>query len=188
MRWFSFCGCPRMSATETEGRAQPTMRATSEKTKMTEPQQLQAADAAYDAALAARKAARDAAELAACQRLLPLLQPEHLGALARNASAHGISTSDVSAIGFLAQPENCVNGSTEKALSSVARKYRELFKEEQQKAGLAFLDEALDRALAALTAARELPENVAAASAARNAAEYSPHVGGGFADDEMYLH
>lgn len=91
-------------------------------------QQLQAADAAYNAALAARKAARNAAELAACQRLLPLLQPEHLAALARNASARRISTADVSAIGFLAQPENCVSGSVEKLLAPIARRYGELLK------------------------------------------------------------
>jgi hypothetical protein len=159
--------------------------------QMTAHQQLHAADVAYDAALTARKEARDASELAACQRLLPLLQPEHLAALARNASAHGIRTTDVSAIGFLAQPENCVNGTAEKTLASVSRKYRELLKEEQQKAGLAAIDKALDRALAARTAARALPENVAAstaASAAHAAAQYSPHVGGGFADDEMYHH
>ena len=158
---------------------------------MTASQQLHAADAAYDAALAARKAARDSAELAACQRLLPLLQPDHLAALARNAAAHGISTSDVSAIGFLAQPENCVTGAVEKTLAPVARKYRELLKEENQKAGLAALDTALDRALEARTAARALPENVAteaAAVAARKADQYSPHIGGGFADDGMYLH
>lgn len=154
-------------------------------------QQLEAADAAYDAALAARKVARDAAELAACQRLLPLLQPEHLGALARNASAHGVSTSNVSAIGFLAQSENCVNGATEKTLAPVARKYRELLKEENQKAGLAALDAAFDRATAARSDARALSENVAAekaAAAARAANQYSPNIGGGFADDEIYHH
>ena len=158
---------------------------------MTAPQQLlHAADAAYDAALTAKKRARDAAELAACQRLFPLLRSDHFAALAGNASAHRISTADVSAIGFLAQPENCGNGSTEKTLAPVARKYRELLKEDQQKAGLADLDASLGRALAARTAARELPENVAAvrAEAAARKTQYSPHVGGGFADDEMYHH
>lgn len=154
-------------------------------------QQLQAADAAYDAALAARKAASNAAELAACQRLLPVLQPEHLAALARNASARGINTADVSAIGFLAQAENCVSGAVEKLLAPVARKYSELLKEEQRIVGLAALDAAFDRATAARSAARALPKNIAAekaAVAARAADQYSPNVGGGFADDEMYLH
>ena len=180
-----------MSAEMTKGRAQPMMCATSENTKMTAPQQLHAADAAYEAALAARKSARDAAELVACQRLLPLLKPDHLAALAKNAAAWNIPTTDVSAIGILADPHRCVNGAAEKLLAPVWRKYNELLKEEQSKAGLPALDRVAEKALEARTAARSLPENIAAekaASAARAAAQGSPHIGGGFADDEMYLH
>jgi hypothetical protein len=111
--------------------------------------------------------------------------------LARNANVHGISTADVSAIGFLAQAENCVSVSVEKLLAPVARKYSELLKEEQQKVGLPALDAAFDRSTSARSAARALPDNVAAeraAVAARAADQYMPNIGGGFADDEMYLH
>ena len=157
---------------------------------MTATQQLQAANAAYDAALSARNSARDAAELAACQRLLPLLKPEHLAALAKNAEAWNIPTTDVSAIGVLSDPDRCTNGLAEKLLAPVWRKYNELIKEEQKKAGLLPLNKAVEKALAARTAARALPENIAAEEAASAALRdnYSPHVGGGFADDEMYLH
>lgn len=154
------------------------------------------ASASYEAAKAARIAARDAAELAACQRLLPSLQPEHLAALARNAAARGIDTSDVSAIGFLAQPENCLSGSIRELLAPVAGKYNDLLSEERVNVGFAAAKAAEEAAEAAFEAAMDLPEIAAARAAdqaARDAAyaasqSYSPHVGGGFADDEMYLH
>lgn len=145
--------------------------------------ELEAADAAYDAAVKARVQARDAAELEACQKLLPLLQPDHLTALARNAVAHNIRTNDVSAIGFLACPENCVNGAIEKLLKPVHKKYCELLKNEQQIVKLDALEKALEKALDRRT-------NVAAAdlAAKKRSEAYSPHIGGGFADDEMYIH
>jgi hypothetical protein len=164
----------------------------SEKTKiMTATQQLHAAEAAYNAALTAKNAARDAGELAACQRLLPLLKPEHLAALAKNAVAWNIPTTDVSAIGVLCDPDRCINGLAEKLLAPVWRKYNELLKEEQLTSGLPAMEAALKKAQSTMAAARALPENIAAekaAAEARAAAQYSPHIGGGFADDEMYLH
>ena len=152
--------------------------------------ELEAADAAYDAAVKARVQARDTAELEACQKLLPLLQPDHLTALARNAVAHNIRTNDVSAIGFLACPENCVNGAIEKLLKPVHKKYCELLKNEQQIVKLDALEKALEKALDRRTKARTLPTNVAAAdlAAKKRSEAYSPHIGGGFADDEMYIH
>ncbi len=157
---------------------------------MTATQQLHAAETAYNEALTARNSARDAAELAACQRLLPLLKPEHLAALAKNAAAWSIPTTDVSAIGVLSDPDRCINGLAEKLLAPVWRKYNELLKEEQKKAGLPAMDVILKNTQSAMAAARALPENIAAvkAAAAARADHYSPHVGGGFADDEMYLH
>ncbi len=148
------------------------------------------AEQAYELAAASRRAARDAAELAACQRLLPLLQPEHLAALARNANARGISTADVSAIGLLSQAENCVSLSAEKALAPVAKKFNLLLKEEQEKAGLKALDKALEEANAAVQAARALQGNAEArhkrdAELRESIASASSN---GFGEDAIYHH
>lgn len=148
------------------------------------------AEQAYELAAASRRAARDAAELAACQRLLPLLQPEHLAFLAKNAAAHGISTADVSAIGFLAQSENCVNRAAEKALAPVASKFNSLLKEEQKKVGLEILDAALEAANAAVQAARALQGNAEArhkrdAELRESIASASSN---GFGEDALYHH
>lgn len=148
------------------------------------------AEQAYEAAAKARRAARDAAELAACQRLLPLLQPEHLAFLAKNAAAHGISTEDVSAIGFLAQAENCVNRAAENVLAKVASKFSSLLKEEQEKVGLKALDKALEAANAAVQEARALPENAEARriAAQKHRNELSTATSSGFGEDALYHH
>lgn len=148
------------------------------------------AEQAYEAAAKARRAARDAAELAACQRLLPLLQPEHLAFLAKNAEAHGISTEDVSAIGFLAQAENCVNRAAENVLAKVASKFSSLLKEEQEKVGLKALDKALEAANAAVQEARALPENAEARrlAAQKHRNELSTATSSGFGEDALYHH
>lgn len=148
------------------------------------------AEQAYEVAAKARRAARDAAELAACQLLLPLLQPEHLAALARNANARGISTADVSAIGFLSQAENCVSLSAEKALAPVAKKFNLLLKEEQEKVGLKALDKALEAANAAVQAARALPVNAEARriAAQKHRNELSTATSSGFGEDAIYHH
>lgn len=148
------------------------------------------AEQAYEAAAASRRAARDAAELVACKRLLPLLQPEHLAALARNANARGISTADVSAIGFLSQEENCVNRAVEKALAPVASKFNSLLKEEQEKVGLKALDIALEAANAAVQAARSLRGNAEARH--KRDAELREAIASassnGFGEDAIYHH
>jgi len=148
------------------------------------------AEQAYELAAASRRAARDAAELAACQRLLPLLQPEHLVFLAKNAAAHGISTEDVSAIGFLAQAENCVNRAAENVLAKVASKFSSLLKEEQEKVGLKALDKALEAANAAVQEARALPENAEARriAAQKHREDMASAYSNGFGEDALYHH